>query len=85
MWQKCGFFLDPFKAYQSLQDHWMLKFNSAVYANDITLLANTPTQAACGIVLHVNADKIKYMCFNQTDDITLKGGPLKLVDNFTYL
>ena len=68
----------------------------ADYADDISLLANTPVQAetllhslerALGdIGLHVNADKTEYMCFNQTGDIfTLKGGPLKLVDKFTYL
>ena len=39
-----------------------------------------------GIGLHVNADKTEYMCFNQRDNIsTLKAGPLKLVDKFTYL
>ena len=63
------------------------------YADDI---ANSPTQAesllhslewaAGGIGLHVNADKTEYTCFNQRGDIsTLKGGPLKLVDKFTYL
>ena len=68
----------------------------ADYANDIPLIANTPAQtesllhslewAAGGIGLHVNADKTEYMCFNQRGDIsTLKGGPLKLVDKFTYL
>ena len=66
------------------------------YADDIVLLANTPAQAksllhsleraAGGIDLYVNADKTEYMCFNQGGDIfTLKGGPLKLVDKFTYL
>ena len=60
------------------------------------LLANTPAQAesllhsleqtAGGIGLHVNEDKIEYMCFNQRGDIsTLKGGPLKIEDKFTYL
>ena len=68
----------------------------ADYANDIALLANTPTQAktllhsleqvAGGIGLHVNTDKTEYICFNQRGKIsTLKGGPLKLVDKFTYL
>ena len=68
----------------------------ANYADDITLLANTPAQAetqlhsleraAAGIELYLNADKTEYMCFNQRGDIsTLKGGPLKLVDKFTYL
>ena len=51
----------------------------AEYADDIALLANTPTQAesllhileraAAGIGLHDNADKTEYMCFNQRDDI----------------
>ena len=65
-------------------------------ADDIALLANTPTlaetllysleRAATGIGLHVNTDKPEYMCFNQTGDIsTLNGSSLKLVDKFTYL
>ena len=65
------------------------------YADDISLLANSPTQAetqlhsqertAAGIGLHVNTDKTECMCFNESGDIfTLKGGPLKLVDKFTY-
>ena len=65
------------------------------YADDTTLLANTPTQAesllhrlervAGGIGLHVNADKTEYMCFNQRGDIcTLKGCLLKMVNKFTY-
>ena len=68
---------------------------NANYANDIALLANAPAQAetllhsleraATGIGLHVNAHKMEYMCFNQTDDIsTLGGSSLKLVDKFTY-
>ena len=68
----------------------------ADYADDITILANTPDQAetllhslkraAVGIGLHVNAHKTEYMCYNQTGDIsTLDGTPLKLVDKFTYL
>ena len=66
------------------------------YADDIALLANTSAQAetllqslewaAGGISLHVNTDKMEYMCFNQRVDIsTLKGGLLKLVDKFSYL
>ena len=52
------------------------------YADDIVLLANTPTQGetlllnlervAAGIDLHVNAYKTEYMCFNQTGDIHTK-------------
>ena len=65
------------------------------YTDDITLIVNTPAQseslllsleqAAGGIGVHVNADKTEYMCFNQRDFSTLKSGPLKLVDKFTYL
>ena len=65
-------------------------------ADDIGLLADTPTQteslphslkrAAAGIGLHVNAHKTGYMCFNQTGDIsTLNGSLLELVDKFTFL
>ena len=67
----------------------------ADYADDIAFLANTPTQtetvlhsleqAATGIGLHVNVDKTEYMCIYQRDDISSqKGGPLKLMDKFTY-
>ena len=63
--------------------------------NDIALLSNTPAQAktllhslewsAAGIGLHVNADKMEYLCFNQRGDISMqKGRPLKLVDKFIY-
>ena len=62
----------------------------------IALLVNTPTwiesllqsleQAASSISLHVNTDKMEYLCFNQKGDIsTLNGSSLKLVDKFTYL
>ena len=65
-------------------------------ADDIAVLANTPTQAetrlysveraAAGIGLLANAEKTEYMCFKQRNDITtLKGGPLKLIEKFTYL
>ena len=68
----------------------------AEYADDIELLANTPAQAetqlhsleqaAAGIDLHVNSDKMEYICFNQSGNIsTLNGSSLKLVDKFTYL
>ena len=60
----------------------------ADYADDIELLANIPTQAesllysleqaAENIGLHMNADKMEYMCFNQKGAIfTLNGDPLK--------
>ena len=62
-------------------------------ADNISLQANTPTQAefllhslkqAVGdIDLHVNADKTEYMCFNQSGNISsLNGGSLKLVGKF---
>ena len=59
------------------RSRWYLTetITDADYADDIALLANTPTQAksllhsleqiAGGIGLHVNADKMEYMCFNQ--------------------
>ena len=60
------------------------------------LLANTLTQsesllhsleqAAGGIGLHVNVDKLKYVCFNKKGDVSiLNGSSLKSVDKFTYL
>ena len=68
----------------------------ADYADDIAILANTSNQAktllhsleraAAGIDLHVNAHKTEYMCYNQTDDISILVGTfLKLVDKFTYI
>ena len=65
-------------------------------ADDTVIQTNTPNQAetllhsleraAASIVLHVNAHKMEYMCYNHTGDIsTLDGTPLKLVDKFTYL
>ena len=68
----------------------------ANYADDIAILANAPAQAetllhrleqaAASIGLHVNAHKMKYMCYNQTGDIsTVNSSSLKLVDKFTYL
>ena len=76
---------------------WYLKktITDTDYKDDITLLANKPTQVefllhsleytAGGIGLHVNADKRRYMCFNQGDISTLNGCSLKLVGKFTYL
>ena len=69
---------------------------NADYVDDIVLLANAPAQAetllhnleraAVSLILHVNAQKTEYMCFNQRGDIsTLNGCSLKLVDKFTYL
>ena len=68
----------------------------ADYADDIVLLANTPTQAetllysmewaAAGIGLHLNAHKTEYIDSNQRCDLsTLNGSSLKLVDKFINL
>ena len=66
----------------------------ADYADDIALLANTPTQAefqlhsqeqvAGGIGLHVNADKMEYMCFNKKRRHLHTSGSLILVGKFSY-
>ena len=50
------------------------------YSDDIALLANTPVhaetllhsldRAGAGVVLHVNADKTEYKCFNLSGDIS---------------
>ena len=54
--------------------------------NQAETLLHSLEQAAAGISLHVNAHKRKYMCYNQTGDITtLDRTPLELVDKFTYL
>ena len=66
------------------------------YTDDIVLLTNSLAkaqtllhsleQAAAGIGLHVNTDKMAYMCLYQRGDIsTLNGSSLKLVDKFIYL
>ena len=68
----------------------------ADYADDTEFLANILTQTesllhslgktAEGIGLHVNAEKMENVCFNHEWDLfTLKWGPLKLGDKFTYL
>ena len=68
---------------------------NADYADDITFLTNTPTQAksllhhleqaARGISLHANTNETEYMPFKWGAISTLNGSPLKLVDKFTYL
>ena len=66
------------------------------YADDLVLLANTPTQAksllhsieqaAEGIGLHVKTNKTEYMHYKQKGAISsLSYKPLKLGDQFTYL
>ena len=62
----------------------------ADYADDRALLAETQLhsleRAAAGIALHINANKTKYVCFNQKGDIsTLNGSSLNLLDKFTYI
>ena len=67
----------------------------ADYADDITLLANTPDQVksrlhsmkwvAGGIGLHENPNKTEFICFNQSGNISiLNSGSIKLMDKFTY-
>ena len=74
----------------------VLTITDTYYAEDISHLANTPTQAesllnslkqaAGGIGLYVIADKTEYICFTQNKDIsTLNDGSLKQVNKFTYL
>ena len=66
------------------------------YADNITLLANTPIHdesllhslemTASVIGLHVNANKMGYLCLNQRGYIsTINGGSLNLVDKLAYL
>ena len=45
----------------------------------VETLLHSLEQTVGGIFLDVNADKTEYMCFNKS------GGPLKLVDKFTYI
>ena len=62
-------------------------FTDTDYADNIVLLANTPTQTEAllysleqvvgGIGLHMNADKMEYMCFNQGVISTQNSGSLK--------
>ena len=69
------------------RSHPAKSITDADYADDIAVQANTPNQAetllhsceraAADIVLHVNAHKMEYICYNQTGDITtLDGTPL---------
>ena len=64
-------------------------------ADDLALLANTPSQAesllhsleqaAGDIGLCMNTNKTEYMCFKQEGVISTKyGDPLKLVNKFAY-
>ena len=62
------------------------------YADDLTLLANTPAQAllysleqaARDIVLYVNLDKIEFMYFHQDSAISSSYGNLLRVDQLIY-
>ena len=63
---------------------WHTASDKYTYPSQIQL--HSLEQAAGGIGLHMNADKIEYICFNQKGDMsTLNDGSLKLVDKFTYL
>ena len=67
----------------------------ADYTDDLTLLANTPTQAkfllhsleqaAEGSGLYANSDKRKFMCYKLDAAISIVNKPLKLVGHFTYI
>ena len=55
----------------------------------VSLLLSLSLSLSLSLYIYIyiyNAHKTKYMCYNQTGDIsTLEGTPLKLVDKFTYL
>ena len=54
--------------------------------NQAESLLDSWEQAAGGIGFHVNVDEMKYICFNQKEDIyTQNVGSLKLWDKFNYL
>ena len=64
--------------------------------DDLVILTNIPgdaksllhslEKAVGSISLYIYIDKTQYMCFNKEGAIsTSNGGPLKLVDKFTYL
>ena len=68
----------------------------SIDADDLALLSNTPAQiqpllrsleqAARGIDLYVNSERIEFVSFNQDGAISsLNGKFLKLVDQFIYL
>ena len=66
---------------QGADDTLLETITDADYADNIALLANTPTQAesflhsleqaAGGISLNINADKTEYMCFNKKETSSL--------------
>ena len=69
-----------------LQDRVYLGVMEINTPNQAETLLHSLERAAAGTVLHVNAHKTEYMCFNQAGHIsTLDGTSLKLVDKFTYL
>ena len=88
---------NSFKLTKERRRRYLAKtITNANYTDDLALLANTTAQAetllhslertAAGIGLHVNADKMEYMCFNQRGNIsTRNGSSLRLVDKFTSL
>ena len=67
----------------------------ADYADDLALLANTPAQAesslhilkqaAGGTDLHMEANKIEYICFKQEAISALSGKFLEYINQLTYL
>ena len=71
--------------YHEISKYWCLKKQKALW-NALGALLRSLERAAAGIGLYVNAYKIEYMCFKQTDDIsTLNSSSLKLVYKLIYL
>ena len=52
----------------------------------VETLLHSLERASTGIGLHINANKMEYICFNKRGEISaLNGKSLKLVDKFAYL
>ena len=82
-------FVDFSKAFDSIHRRKIERpFLVYCFSKDVTTIIDklhSLERAAASIGLYVNAHKTKYMCYNQTGDIsTLDRTPLKLVDKFTY-
>ena len=88
----CGFKLTKERS----RRHSVQTITDADYADDIAFLANIPVKAeirwysleraAAGIGMHFNADKTKYMYFNQSGHMpTLNGSSPKEGNMFTNL
>ena len=75
----------------NIRCHYCIIRSECLYTNtpaQVESLQYNLVKAAGTIGLHVNADKMEYICFDQNqkgDIFTLKSGSLRLVDKFTYL